>query len=188
MGLGRKSSQFLGFKGVIAKVFHNQRLKLSKALKMALGQLRGPSWKTGTLLAAPIQSIFSHLVGVEVCDGNHGSDVMNGLKAYKPNQGLDRAPSCEGMLARASRLRRNPNNNPFRIAVGLIRGKRWLPKKGAPLIADRSPKEPERSPQNISSSTLSSLRTIGASRPNPRLWGSLTQSSKRLSKGSREKV
>jgi len=47
---------------------------------MALGQLRGPSWLTGTLLAAPIRPLFSRMRGVSVCNGHHGWNVMKKVK------------------------------------------------------------------------------------------------------------
>jgi len=66
------------------KVFENKRLSgaillncCQRALKMGLGQLRGPSGLTGTLLTAPIRSPLSRREGLEVCDGSHSSFVMN---------------------------------------------------------------------------------------------------------------
>src|SRR5208282_620489 len=53
MGLGRKSRQIFGFKGLIGKVFRNKHLAPQIALKMALGQLRGPSWFAARLFTAP---------------------------------------------------------------------------------------------------------------------------------------
>jgi len=45
-----------------------------------LGQLRGPSWETGTLLATPIQSLFSRMGGLDVCDDAHRLSVMKKIK------------------------------------------------------------------------------------------------------------
>ena len=50
---------------------------------MGLGQLRGPSWLTGTPLYCPIQGTLSHLAGWEVCDGAHCSVVMNMASAHQ---------------------------------------------------------------------------------------------------------
>jgi hypothetical protein len=43
---------------------------------MGLGQLRGPSWETGTPLNGPNQMTIVALGGLEVCDGAHWPVVM----------------------------------------------------------------------------------------------------------------
>ena len=63
MELGKKSRKIFEFKGLIRKIFRNKDLGCQRALKMGLGQLRGPSWETGTLLAAPIRSSLSRKAG-----------------------------------------------------------------------------------------------------------------------------
>jgi hypothetical protein len=57
--LGGKSRQVFGFKGLRGKVFRNKELGCQRALKWVWGSFRGPSWETGTLLAAPIRSLLS---------------------------------------------------------------------------------------------------------------------------------
>ena len=87
------------------KVFENKRLSgaillncCQRALKMGLGQLRGPSGLTGTLLTAPIRSPLSRRAGLEVCDGSHSSFVMNS----KPRpSGLGRSLRRRGTLPRS---------------------------------------------------------------------------------------
>jgi hypothetical protein len=68
--LGGNSRQIFAFKGLIRKIFRNKDLGCQRALKMGLGQLRGPSWETGALLAAPIRSPLSRMAGsMSVTDG-----------------------------------------------------------------------------------------------------------------------
>jgi hypothetical protein len=92
IGLGRKSRKIFEFKGLIGKIFRNKDLARSvrfvqdfgsgltpanrlnlgcqRALEMGLGQLRGPSWLTGTPLATPIRSPLSRMAGwMSVMDG-----------------------------------------------------------------------------------------------------------------------
>jgi hypothetical protein len=52
--LRKKTRKIFEFKGLIRKIFRNKDLAPQRALKMGLGQLRGPFWETGTLTAAPI--------------------------------------------------------------------------------------------------------------------------------------
>src|SRR5580700_1919682 len=54
--LGRKSCQVFEFKWLAGKVFIKHRLRTQKQLKMALGQFRGPFWKTDTPLNCPNQN------------------------------------------------------------------------------------------------------------------------------------
>jgi len=61
--LRKNSRQVFGFKRLIGKVFRNKDLGCQRALKMGLGQLRGPSWETGTLIAAPIRFLLLRTVG-----------------------------------------------------------------------------------------------------------------------------
>jgi hypothetical protein len=42
--LEKNSRKIFEFKGLICKIFRNKDLALPRALKMGLGQLRGPSW------------------------------------------------------------------------------------------------------------------------------------------------
>ena len=61
IGLGRNSSQIFEFKGLIRKIFRNKDLGCQRALKMGLGQLRGPSWLTDGPRNCPNQiSIVTH--------------------------------------------------------------------------------------------------------------------------------
>ena len=55
IGLGGKSRKIFEFKGLIRKIFRNKDLACQRALKMVLGQLRGPSWETNTLKHCPNQ-------------------------------------------------------------------------------------------------------------------------------------
>ena len=57
------SRKIYGFKGLIWKIFRNKDLASKIALKMVLGQLRGPYWLTGTLFTAPFRWISSHGAG-----------------------------------------------------------------------------------------------------------------------------
>jgi len=50
--LGGKSRKIFEFKGLIRKIFRNKDLACQRALKMGLGQLRGPSWETEYLYTA----------------------------------------------------------------------------------------------------------------------------------------
>ena len=61
--LQAKRPKISEFKGLIVKIFRNKDLGCQRALKIGLGQLRGPSWETGTLLAAPIRSPLSRMAG-----------------------------------------------------------------------------------------------------------------------------
>src|SRR5271157_2098273 len=63
IGLGGKSRQVFGFKGLIGKVSRNKDLACQRALKMGLGQLRGPFGKRTNLSVAPIRSLLSHRAG-----------------------------------------------------------------------------------------------------------------------------
>jgi hypothetical protein len=63
IGLGEKSRQIFEFKGLIRKIFRNKELGCQRALKMGLGQLRGPSWETGAPLTAPIRFPLSRTAG-----------------------------------------------------------------------------------------------------------------------------
>jgi len=56
---------------------------------MDLGQLRGPSWETGTPLNCPNQTAIVALGGLEVCDGGHRSFVMKKGRRPGLSEGLD---------------------------------------------------------------------------------------------------
>ena len=73
--LGRNSRKIFGFKGLIGKIFRNKDLAPQIQLKMALGQLRGPSWETAHVRLPQSGEIFAAL-RVGVCDGRHRSVVM----------------------------------------------------------------------------------------------------------------
>jgi len=62
---------------------------------MALGQLRGPSWWTGTLLAAPIRIVILAHAWVSVCEGHHRLVVMNEAGFYRPAGLEDRYPRIQ---------------------------------------------------------------------------------------------
>ena len=51
---------------------------------MGLGQLRGPSWETGTPLDCPNQMAIVALDWLEVCDGAHRSFVMKKVEGPRP--------------------------------------------------------------------------------------------------------
>jgi hypothetical protein len=87
IGLGGKSRQVFGFKGVIGKVFRNKDLGCQRALKMGLEQLRGPSWETGTLPTAPIRSPLSRTAGW--MSVTHGPDVSD-----EKGEGKNREPKA----------------------------------------------------------------------------------------------
>src|SRR5271157_6333419 len=76
IGLGGKSRQVFGFKGLIGKVSRNKDLACQRALKMGLGQLRGPFWETDKPQSCPNQKTIVASGGLEVCDGGHSLVVM----------------------------------------------------------------------------------------------------------------
>src|SRR5450759_332120 len=78
--LGKKSRKIFEFKGLICKIFRNKDLAYQRALKMGLGQLRGPSCSTDTPRNCPNQSIRIAPGGLEVCDGGHRLGVMKKVK------------------------------------------------------------------------------------------------------------
>src|SRR5450759_201372 len=78
--LGKKSRKIFEFKGLICKIFRNKDLAYQRALKMGLGQLRGPSCSTDTPRNCPNQSIRIAPGGLEVCDGGHRLGVMQKVK------------------------------------------------------------------------------------------------------------
>jgi len=92
IGLGGNSRQVFEFKGLIGKVFRNKDLGCQRALKMGLGQLRGPSWETGAPLNCPNQMAIVALRGLEVCDGGHWLVVMKKGQRHGPSEGLDMLP------------------------------------------------------------------------------------------------
>lgn len=47
---------------------------------MGLGQLRGPSWKTGAPPDSPNSMAIVALVGLDVCDGGHWPVVMKKVR------------------------------------------------------------------------------------------------------------
>jgi hypothetical protein len=53
---------------------------IKEQLAHGVNPLQGASWLTGTLLATPIQSLFSRMRGLDVCNGHHGSNVMKKVK------------------------------------------------------------------------------------------------------------
>jgi hypothetical protein len=75
MELGKKSRKIFEFKGLICKIFRNKDLACQRALKMGLGQLRGPSWLAAHLWTAP-SGIIVAPAHLWVCDGGHWLDVM----------------------------------------------------------------------------------------------------------------
>ena len=76
IGLGGKSRQVFGFKGLIGKVSRNKDLACQRALKMGLGQLRGPFWETDKPQRCPNQKPIVASGGWEVCDVGHRWFVM----------------------------------------------------------------------------------------------------------------
>ena len=59
---------------------------MSKSAENGLGQLRGPSWLTGTLLAAPIRPLSSRMSGVSVCKSHHSWNVMKEGQRPRPRE------------------------------------------------------------------------------------------------------
>jgi len=59
----------LGLRGLRVTSSKINGLGCQGALKMGLGQLRGPSWLTGGPLHCPNQISMIALGGLEVCDG-----------------------------------------------------------------------------------------------------------------------
>src|ERR1019366_3086588 len=80
MGLDGKSRKIFEFKGLICKIFRNKDLACQRALKMGLGQLRGPPWETDTTLHCPNQNSIVASGGLEVCDDAHRLGVMKKVK------------------------------------------------------------------------------------------------------------
>src|ERR1035437_2551682 len=96
--LGGKSRQVFGFKGLIGKVFRNKDLICQIALKMGLGQLRGPSWLTGAPLTTPIRSSLSRMAGwMSVMDGPDVCDERGGSSDCRKRPVCPRV-SCRSAL------------------------------------------------------------------------------------------
>ena len=90
IGLGRDSREIFEFKGLIRKIFWNKELGCQRALKMGLGQLRGPSWLTGTPRNCPNQiSIVAHdgvlCQWISITDDERQSQLCN-QSASHPSQ------------------------------------------------------------------------------------------------------
>jgi hypothetical protein len=73
LGLGRNSRKIFGFKGLIRKIFRNKELSCQRALKMGLGQLRGPSWLTDTPRNCPNQ--------ISIVIVAHDRSYVNGFRS-----------------------------------------------------------------------------------------------------------
>jgi len=80
MGLGGNYRQIFEFKGVIRKIFRDKGLGCQRALKIGLGQLRGPSWEAAQLFTDPIRSLLSRKAGLRVGDNAHSLGVMKKVK------------------------------------------------------------------------------------------------------------
>jgi hypothetical protein len=91
-----------------------------RALKMALGQPRGPSWETGTPLHSPNQVNIVRHDELEVSDRRHGQS--DGRNQIVEGRAVPRPSSCRvGALAR-------PSGAKLRSDCGLT-----IPEGGAPL-------------------------------------------------------
>jgi hypothetical protein len=117
IGLGGKSRQVFGFKGLTGKVFRNKDLGCQRALKWVWGSFEGRLGRR-THFSLPQSVNILALGGVGVCDGDHGSIVMIKFKASSPSKVWTERPYKKERLARASRPRRNPTHRIVRDGWG----------------------------------------------------------------------